>query len=305
MAEEALELTQRLDESVLSAWAAMAVARASAMAGRSARAVEVLTPGDGARSLRRSRAPGARLGFEALATAYADLGRRDDAARTVAEAEAHAAALGLPMAVAWAARAAAVVALRAGRRRSAPPSGRSSSAEAADGVGAVDRGRAVAAARRPRARGGRRRGARRGRARARGRRRSTACGALPHRDAAEQELRRLGRRVHRRTRPGATDGEGLAALTGRELQIAELVVDRKTNAEIAGELFLSPKTVETHLRNIFRKARRDLARRARAGGRTRPPRALSARVRPLPAAGRRRRRARRRPASAPAGARAR
>jgi DNA-binding NarL/FixJ family response regulator len=32
-----------------------------------------------------------------------------------------------------------------------------------------------------------------------------------------------------------------------------LVVDRKTNPEIAAELFLSQKTVETHLRNIFRK----------------------------------------------------
>jgi DNA-binding NarL/FixJ family response regulator len=32
-----------------------------------------------------------------------------------------------------------------------------------------------------------------------------------------------------------------------------LVVDRKTNPQIAGELFLSQKTVETHLRNIFRK----------------------------------------------------
>jgi NADPH:quinone reductase-like Zn-dependent oxidoreductase len=32
-----------------------------------------------------------------------------------------------------------------------------------------------------------------------------------------------------------------------------LVVDRKTNREIAEALFLSPKTVETHMRNIFRK----------------------------------------------------
>ena len=47
MAEEALELTQRLDESVLSSWAAMAVARASVMAGRSQRAVDVLGGGRG------------------------------------------------------------------------------------------------------------------------------------------------------------------------------------------------------------------------------------------------------------------
>jgi DNA-binding NarL/FixJ family response regulator len=45
----------------------------------------------------------------------------------------------------------------------------------------------------------------------------------------------------------------MESLTGRELQVARLVVDRKTNPEIAAELFLSQKTVETHLRNIFRK----------------------------------------------------
>ena len=50
-----------------------------------------------------------------------------------------------------------------------------------------------------------------------------------------------------------TDGTGIETLTERELQVARLVVDRKTNSEIAAELFLSQKTVETHLRNIFRK----------------------------------------------------
>ena len=136
MAEEALELTQRLDESVLSAWAAMAAARASAMAGHSARAVEILTPGDGRDPLRTVPGVWRGLGFEALATAYAKLGRGEDAARTVAEAETHAAELGLPMAVAWAARAAAVVALHAGDPQGAAEHALVS-AEAADGVGAV------------------------------------------------------------------------------------------------------------------------------------------------------------------------
>ncbi|HEX7098083.1 MAG TPA: helix-turn-helix transcriptional regulator [Acidimicrobiia bacterium] len=46
---------------------------------------------------------------------------------------------------------------------------------------------------------------------------------------------------------------GLASLTGRELEVAELVLDRRTNRQIAESLFLSTKTVETHLRNIFNK----------------------------------------------------
>ena len=80
-----------------------------------------------------------------------------------------------------------------------------------------------------------------------------ACGARRYRDAADHELRRLGRRVHRRTQPGQGDATGVASLTEREEQVARLVVDRRTNPEIAETLFLSPKTVETHLRNIFRK----------------------------------------------------
>jgi DNA-binding CsgD family transcriptional regulator len=71
--------------------------------------------------------------------------------------------------------------------------------------------------------------------------------------AAERELRRLGHHVHRRTRAGRPDGVGIETLTERERQVARLVVDRNTNPEIAAELFLSPKTVETHIRNMFRK----------------------------------------------------
>jgi DNA-binding CsgD family transcriptional regulator len=80
-----------------------------------------------------------------------------------------------------------------------------------------------------------------------------ACGALRYRDQAERELGKLGHRIHRRTRRGKTDGTGIETLTARELQVARLVADGKTNPEIAAELFLSKKTVETHIRNIFRK----------------------------------------------------
>jgi DNA-binding NarL/FixJ family response regulator len=48
--------------------------------------------------------------------------------------------------------------------------------------------------------------------------------------------------------PGA---DGVESLSRREREIAELVTARMTNREMAAELFLSEKTVESHLRNIF------------------------------------------------------
>ena len=70
--------------------------------------------------------------------------------------------------------------------------------------------------------------------------------------ATEQEQRGLGQRVNRRTKGGQGES-GIEALTERELEVAQLVTDRHTNREIAETLFLSQKTVETHLRNIFTK----------------------------------------------------
>lgn len=78
-------------------------------------------------------------------------------------------------------------------------------------------------------------------------------GAVRFRDAAERELRQLGEHIHRRSRPANGGGTGVESLTDRELEIARRIVDRRTNREIAEELFLSPKTVETHIRNIFGK----------------------------------------------------
>jgi DNA-binding CsgD family transcriptional regulator len=46
------------------------------------------------------------------------------------------------------------------------------------------------------------------------------------------------------------DGPGL---TGRELEVVRLVAVGRTNREIATELFLSPRTVDMHVRNLLRK----------------------------------------------------
>jgi len=86
-----------------------------------------------------------------------------------------------------------------------------------------------------------------------------ACGARRVTEEAVRELRRLG---VRRGRGGARarGGEGLDALSGREREIAGLVAEGLTNREIGARLYLSEKTIETHLSRVFGK----LAVRSRA-----------------------------------------
>jgi DNA-binding CsgD family transcriptional regulator len=45
----------------------------------------------------------------------------------------------------------------------------------------------------------------------------------------------------------------LETLSGREVEVLHLVAEGLTNAQIAGRLFLSPKTVSSHLVSIFGK----------------------------------------------------
>jgi DNA-binding CsgD family transcriptional regulator len=100
-----------------------------------------------------------------------------------------------------------------------------------------------------------------------------ACGARQALDEASRELRRLVGRAPRPGRRGATGESGLASLSGREREVADLVAEGRTNKDVANMLFLSARTVETHVARIFEKlgvsSRAEVARvvtRARDAG---------------------------------------
>jgi DNA-binding CsgD family transcriptional regulator len=86
------------------------------------------------------------------------------------------------------------------------------------------------------------------------------------RDAARlrSRLRALG--IRRRVATAEKPATGWAAMTKSELAVAQLVADGLTNREIAERLFVSPHTVNTHLRQVFAKleinSRVDLTRLA-------------------------------------------
>jgi DNA-binding NarL/FixJ family response regulator len=67
-------------------------------------------------------------------------------------------------------------------------------------------------------------------------------------NSADATLHRL---TDRTARPDAADP--LAPLTGREREIASLAATGLTSRDIAAELSVSPRTVDTHLSRIYRK----------------------------------------------------
>ena len=250
-AEEAVELTRDLDEGFVAAWAAARLAAVLLETRQPERAVELLLERAGGEEL--TLIPGGWRAYclELLTRCWLALDRPKEAERAAGLAEFTAAAVQLPLAAAWADRAAAAVALQSGDPSRAAERALTSS-DAAHDVGApIESALSLVLAGRALAQAGQtiRAVAKLQRAAAA----FDACGAVRYRESAERELGKLGRRPHRRTRRGKVDGDGIDRLTERELQVARLVVDRKTNPEIAAELFLSQKTVETHLRNIFHK----------------------------------------------------
>jgi DNA-binding CsgD family transcriptional regulator len=90
-----------------------------------------------------------------------------------------------------------------------------------------------------------------------------AMGAERFAAQAAAELRATGENAGTRTR------ETAAVLTPQESRIADLVEAGASNSEIAAQLFISPSTVDYHLRKVFRKlnvtSRTQLAGRLQSG----------------------------------------
>jgi DNA-binding NarL/FixJ family response regulator len=85
-----------------------------------------------------------------------------------------------------------------------------------------------------------------------------ACGARRLVDSVRTEIYATG------ARPRTTALAGVLALTASERRVADLAAAGQTNRDIAQALYVTPKTVEVHLSNAYRKlgiaSRRELAR---------------------------------------------
>jgi DNA-binding CsgD family transcriptional regulator len=75
----------------------------------------------------------------------------------------------------------------------------------------------------------------------------TAMGAEAFADRTRRELAATGEK------PGRGPMAAAGRLTAREAQVARMARDGLSNPEIGARLFLSPRTIEYHLGNVFGK----------------------------------------------------
>jgi DNA-binding NarL/FixJ family response regulator len=82
---------------------------------------------------------------------------------------------------------------------------------------------------------------------------ASRLGARPLAAAAAEQVAALGESVAERLGARAASRTDGAGLTRRELEVLRHVAVGRTNREIAQELFLSPRTVDMHVRNVLAK----------------------------------------------------
>ena len=263
LGEESVELSRDFTDGLISSHAGVVHSATLHEVGEYERAIDLVVGCAGGPDLHRI-APGSWRAtyLEVLVLCWLALGREEEAEAAAERVRAQANAVPLPIAEVMAARAEASVALSRGEARVA--------AELA--LGAIEKAESVAST--PHAATCRALAGRALLADGRGEEAAAlferaagdqeAMGAMRYRDQAEALLRKAGVRRARKSARGRADGRGVETLSGRELEVANLIRDRRTNKEIAGELFLSLKTVESHVRNIFGKlgvsSRVDIAR---------------------------------------------
>jgi DNA-binding NarL/FixJ family response regulator len=259
-AVEALSLLEPLDPSMVTALAGAGLAAATIESGDLSAELEPhLGPAGGWKMPLVEATYRAQFG-EVLTRGWIAAGEVDRARASAELCEAAAAELCLPVALAQAMRARAAIELADGDAEAAADLALRSAESAERSSAKIEAARSRALAGRALGEAGEREEARRLLREAEAE--LDACGAERPREEARRALRKLGGRTE--PRGPATTGEGLDSLSKREREVAELVTGRRTNRQIAAELFLSEKTVESHLRNIFFKlgvsSRVDVAR---------------------------------------------
>lgn len=248
-AEESVELARLQEPGVIPAIAGLALGVALAHMGQFEAARAIVYELCGGEELSRMMRACRTVVYELLTQIELALGR-PEAAQRWAAAAIDATGGDLPVEFAFAARARAVVLASGGNHAGAAELAMSAAERAEEAGSDVEAARCIIVAGRSLAQVGERDRAITVLERAE--EHLTAAGAFGFVEQAQKELRRLGRRVARRSGP-ARPAEGLRALTERERELADLVAQGRTNRQIAASAYLSEKTVERHLSHMFAK----------------------------------------------------
>ncbi|MCA1677723.1 MAG: LuxR C-terminal-related transcriptional regulator [Actinobacteria bacterium] len=264
-AEQAVAAGRAVNTSQPACAAACLYASALVEAGEPQRSIDLMLDVLGGPELPRWFLTGRPLCYEVLVRAELALGHQSEAARWARLSARIAANVQLPITDAAAERAGAEVLLAKGHAASAAALAERSANHAELGDARIESARARLLAGRAHAAADNRELA--GEQLRSAEAEFAACGAQRWRAQAVRELRRIGRRVHRSAQRATPASDGIDTLSSREREVAGLVCEHRTNREIAAKLFLSEKTIESHLRNIFVKlgvsSRADVARALR------------------------------------------